>query len=553
MPTKPSLGAEAILSVVVVWGGLFATACDSSTERGGTSSSAALPHGDEEGDAGGGVGDAQQNDAGSDNTASRPEQSTATETASGETTDSSPVEDGANADADLPETTEIEPNDDSAPIDEDVDAATLPNSDESISAEPTTPNDRTPASCEFEVALELSPQIPTVGIVSWSVNQEVDSARVESRREGAPQVLSAPVDMSTAPDFRTVVLGMKANEEYLLSVEVTTNGRTCRSQDYSLSTGQLPSRLPRIDVELGNIETAQEGFIVATDGPTGNFMATTGEVFIIDTDGDFVWWWLGPANGTRARLDWEGSVMWAVGWNPSGVGGGGMQRVSLDGLDVDDEIPELAAADADFVVTPGGGVVALAKTEECNAVIERRADGTVSTIVDTVAQLYAPDGECGAASLSYLADTDTFVLGDRISKTFVHFDRDGNVLWQVGGSPPAPDTPFFELQTSAGFGHHLIDGSTLLFINNEAPGLVYEYELDVETETANLLWQYDQEVVGATLGDVQRLTNGNTFITNSAAGELVEVNPNGELVRRFSTYYLGYAQFRESLYGPPPK
>jgi hypothetical protein len=52
---------------------------------------------------------------------------------------------------------------------------------------------------------------------------------------------------------------------------------------------------------------------------------------------------------------------------------------------------------------------------------------------------------------------------------------------------------------------------------------------------------------------VQRLPNGNTLITYSNGGTIVELDPQDNIVARFTAGSLGYSQFRETLYGPPPK
>ena len=55
------------------------------------------------------------------------------------------------------------------------------------------------------------------------------------------------------------------------------------------------------------------------------------------------------------------------------------------------------------------------------------------------------------------------------------------------------------------------------------------------------------------LGDVERLSNGNTLVTFSRAGTIHEVDSTGKLVMSIQANSLGYADFRPSLYGPPPR
>ena len=54
------------------------------------------------------------------------------------------------------------------------------------------------------------------------------------------------------------------------------------------------------------------------------------------------------------------------------------------------------------------------------------------------------------------------------------------------------------------------------------------------------------------LGDIQRLPNGNYLVTFSTTGQIHEITSSGTLVAKFTTSSLGYSEFRESLYGPPP-
>ena len=55
------------------------------------------------------------------------------------------------------------------------------------------------------------------------------------------------------------------------------------------------------------------------------------------------------------------------------------------------------------------------------------------------------------------------------------------------------------------------------------------------------------------LGDVQRLPNGNTLVTFSNNGLLQELDSSWNVVQTLSTGSFGYADWRETLYGPPPR
>ena len=71
--------------------------------------------------------------------------------------------------------------------------------------------------------------------------------------------------------------------------------------------------------------------------------------------------------------------------------------------------------------------------------------------------------------------------------------------------------------------------------------------------TATKTWSYTATGArSSVLGDVQRLPNGNVLVTYSTTGQVHEVDPSGNLVMKITGSSLGYSEFRESLYGPPP-
>jgi hypothetical protein len=58
------------------------------------------------------------------------------------------------------------------------------------------------------------------------------------------------------------------------------------------------------------------------------------------------------------------------------------------------------------------------------------------------------------------------------------------------------------------------------------------------------------------MGDLQRLSNGNTIIAYSTKGVVHEVSSSGTLLQELSWPIggqFGYIEKRASLYGPPPR
>ena len=52
------------------------------------------------------------------------------------------------------------------------------------------------------------------------------------------------------------------------------------------------------------------------------------------------------------------------------------------------------------------------------------------------------------------------------------------------------------------------------------------------------------------MGDVQRLPGGNTLVTYTTDGTIVELDPSWNEVQTFSGRF-GYSNWRPTLYGPP--
>ncbi len=418
--------------------------------------------------------------------------------------------------------------------------------------------------CTFDVSHELSSAIGTVGIVTWGADIAVESATIEFGIAGQEPTMSAPVDLQE-PEYRTLLLGMKGSTDYEFRIVASGGGQTCTSDVFSLTTDPVPNSVPRINVTKDNESAATKGFIVTSAG-LGNFGGVPGAgggggspMFIFDTDGDIVWWAEAPSNASRARMDWEGKNMYVMTLNYP-ESGGQVRRVSMDGLDVDGNVSGLGNTHHDFTVAPGGIVTAITWEGGCNSIVERSPDGSLNTIVQSVEALYEPGGglggggfECHGNAITYQPETDTYVLSDRNPNLFVKFDRQGNLIWQFGGNNPKGT--HIQGSWSVNHGHHLLPDGTFVFFNNEGgnPSPIKEYKLDEAASTAMMIWEYNGNRGSATLGDVQRLPNGNTFVTYSNGGTIVEVDAGKNVLQSFSTDSLGYVVFRESLYGPPPK
>jgi hypothetical protein len=422
-------------------------------------------------------------------------------------------------------------------------------------------------SCDFTVSTnEVSAAIPTVGVVEWSlagagpasatIVYELQDASSSTLNRGG----EAPVDLAK-PNYRTLLLGLKQSRDYKFHIEAVRGGATCVSPDYVLpTTGSFATPWP-VTVTVSQPDKRAAGFIVTSSGifvPNG--------AFIIDADGEIVWYFEGPESTTRALMDYEGQNMWMIALNLLNEGGE-MRWVSMDGQQQQQNVPGLETAHHDFTVMPGGKIGALAWSIAANDppsnLLVRAPDGTVTTAFTINSNVYLSDqGLFHADAVHYLPFDDSFTISDRNPNLIVKTSATGVVDWQVGGvcaGAPAGNR-CAPGDWTVNHGHHLLeDGTFLLFNNgvNKVDNHVREFKVNDAPGafSATPVENYTGSGTGETLGDVQRLPNGNTLITYSTdetEPKIVEVDPDWNEVQTFAVR-IGYSSWRPTLYGPPAR
>ncbi len=390
---------------------------------------------------------------------------------------------------------------------------------------------------EAELASDVDPNAPgTVGIVTWSVELgSVDSATIEFGLD-TTYGTAAPVDL-TAEGFRTLLLGMKPSSTYHFRVVAMAGGTTYVSDDYSIDTGP-----PTDSVELGGFtihdEAAHErGFIVASYWQgSGSSVA-----FIIDADGEIVWWYDSGANGiARARMSADGKNMWLI--TPNNMGGP-LQRVSMDTLDAQTYGEVVGSHD----ITPvSGATMAFLEYGEndCDSIFEIDPSGTTQEVFESDDFL---SGMCHGNALRYSQAEDVYTFSD-VQQDILVVNRQGGVEWRISEILEGGIDAYGGRQ----HGHHLLDESIVVFANGwdgQNNSVAVEYDL-----AGQELWRYDAGEYSANLGDVQRLPGGNTLVTFSNASIVHEVDPQKNIVMEFDGggSRIGYTLWRETLYGSPP-
>jgi hypothetical protein len=439
-------------------------------------------------------------------------------------------------------------------------------------------------SCNFTVMGQTADKlgmngIPTVGVVNWSVDlTNLTTASIDFTLMGGSTKMTAPVDVTTGPSFRTLLLGMKGSKTYSYKINVSNGTTTCSSADYMITTGSVPNAVTRITRTAGPAAASQaKGFIVASSGlagGAGGFGGGTGGggtsyAFIIDADGEIVWFAPAPATCSRAKMSYDGQYMWMVELNVDNMtkDGGELRRVSMDGLTSTGSIPGMANCHHDVTILPDGRAACMSwiqqPGDQPSDLLETDFQGNVKKIVTVDSKIYLGGSGLGggsgtfhANSIHYHQKDDSYTVGDRNPNLFVKLDHTGKVLWQFGGSCTGAPAPSCVGGTwKVNHGHDMMDDGTFLFFNNGQSGAstAFFYKItETGTFAANMVDSYSPGTTSSVLGDVQRLPNGNTLVTFSTASVIHEIDPTKAVVQQISGPG-GYAEWRETLYGAPPR
>lgn len=425
-----------------------------------------------------------------------------------------------------------------------VGAAGAPGDDSLDSPGPET------AECSFEVSARLSTAIPTVGIVQWKADvSEFDTAVVEYGLDTQYEK-TAPVDLS-AKEYRTVLLGMKPEHRYHFRILARSQAGVCASRDYTIDTGPPLDRLPLFHVTTHRPDLLSPGYIVTTQ-------FTGGAAFVLDEDGDIVWWFEVGGEVSGARLSYDAKYMWI---NASNVPKQQTKvlRVSMDGETVEDLSARFAGQNHQLAPLPDGSVAFYAYGENgCDDIKEYEPDGSVRTLINA-ADAHLAGSDCHLNAIEYSKPDDTLVFSDLRYDNYTKITREGRVVWVLGGSTSDFAGPGADWTNQHGL--HLLSLDRLLFFNNGAlgdPGArAVELSLDLGEMTATPVWEYTRQGLSShILGDVERLANGNTLVVYSSEGTIHEVSPDNQLVQEVAWNLggiIGYAMKRETLYGAPPK
>lgn len=415
----------------------------------------------------------------------------------------------------------------------------------------------------FEVEASISNAIGTVGIVEWSLDRApLSAARIEFGLDTNYGV-SAPVALS-AVNFRTLLLGLKPGCTYHFRIRAVVEDTLFLSDDYTIETRGASTSLTRISVNTPMPEHQAGGYTISSffGGSGGNGETT---VFILDRDGAYVWWYSFTALDviSRARMSADGNYMLAGTLNVRDQGAGAIYQISMDGLRT--AVINLPNRHHDFTVLPDGTIAYIEfetdGTGKCDRIMERSPAGetrVVYAIRDDFSSLATGEEWCHSNAIHYDVETDAYFLSVLHQNMIIKVNRTSGALeWTLGGEL----SDFAGASWNRQHGHCKLENGNIILFNNNinigsfgAGSLVLELAVDESTHRAVEIWRYDGDADSSTLGDVQRLPNGNTLVTYSNSGLMHEVNGATQLVQSFawaSGGGLSYADRRMRLYGAP--
>lgn len=423
-----------------------------------------------------------------------------------------------------------------------------------------------PGDAVFAVEVSLSAVIGSVAVVTWSAEiSDIDDAVIEFGLD-EDYGLRAPVDLGE-PDYRTLLLGMKPSAEYHFRIVARKGNTRYESEDYMVETGPQANGIPPVSYDTRLPGEAMGGFTLAcTFGMPENMGGDESSwIYIMDEDGDFVWWYR-PRNGgadcVRVRMSYDGKYLYAANGNVPGPRNGTLVRVSMDGQE--EKAFDVPMRHHDIAVLPDETVV----------YIEYESGIGVFGEAGTCDRIMSLDPMNGRTSEIYAVTDDFSFLADQrgchsnainfvphenaLSLSVLHFDAlilvdlSGALRWTFGG----PFSDYSGAVWNAQHQHHVLDDTILLLNNQGNAGGSSALEYRLLGTNAELVFEYSSGVSTQSMGGAARLPNGNTLVTYSNAGTIHEVNPAGELVEAItwtSGNGIGYTVRRESLYGPPPE
>lgn len=419
---------------------------------------------------------------------------------------------------------------------------------------------------EGSIVASTSPDIVTVATVSWQTN-EATRGRVEYGTTTA-YGRTTPLSAEAATDHTAALLGLNAGRTWHLRVVAESGDGTFYSEDFEVTTEDLPSSLPAFVVEVADDADLADEVTVFTSYDISQEAST---VFAIDGGSEVAWYTQVEGQCLSAMVSEDGrSMLLLVQYFDLGAGASQIFRVAMDGSGRE----AWGAPDGhhDFVeLAAGEGWAYLAEeTREIDGqaivgdrIVELYTDGSTVEVWSAFDSIPVVENDGWTSEPADWTHANGLAWDEVRERYVVSLYRQEQLVWVdpangkldhtfgVGGDLTVEGEGAFGPQHAP----ELTADGVLLFDNayGEDASRLVSYDLDFDEGVASLVWSFespiaDQVMVG---GSWTRLDDGGSV---SAWGELQYVltaNQAGSVVRTVTVDALGAlgsVQVRPSLY-----
>jgi hypothetical protein len=393
----------------------------------------------------------------------------------------------------------------------------------------------------FGISATLHDEFGSIVHVAWE--QRVEGEVWVEYAVDADVWRASPKQTLPAGQGEQVLLGVPYEHSLSYRVHLENEKESFVSGGWQIETSDLPDGLPDATLhtlDLTRVDDVTEYVLLSID----EVSAWRTHAIIIDRQGRVVWLRSSEEDGVvfHPRLSLDGqhilldhNTYWSGSFN-NGVGSR-VDRLYLDGTILHSyETPGLHHP---FTELPDGRI-AWGAVDGANETLEIIDEAGVQTSLWDCAPFNSSVGEsgyCQSNTLSYRADTDTFLFSMFSSETIIEIDgtTGDSLRWfgHVNGSWDfdPPESAFWWQH-----GGYVTPAGTLMTSSKEVDGgsetVIREYVINEATQTLEEIWSFGEGegIYGSEMGEAHRLENGNTLHNYGQGCRLREVTTEGEVV-----------------------
>jgi hypothetical protein len=389
-----------------------------------------------------------------------------------------------------------------------------------------------------DVQISVHPEISAILLVSWEQDEASEASWIEYSFNDT-NLDSTPVKVRAEGTHEQALFGIPTETEVSVQLFQETGGVLSSSPILTATTGSLPNALRRAFVNvLEPTGLSPERFMLGTmsAGTSSSGYGGPCWVFIMNREGEFVWFWEVPdsrlsmfaqvaASGDHIVFDGTTYYVWDNNVEPQ------IWRATLDLSYFDaTEIEEFGFSMDEI---EGGNILYNDYTGD-HRLIEMDPDGNKREIFNCE-DLYS-DSICTLNGVVYNSATDTIFWSMYSSDTVIEVERStGSIVKQFGQlsggwdfDPPNSVVDYQHYPTTAPNGNIVASTHTVGESNTQRAS---EWRVDTATETLVEVWRYDGSPYYAEYGgEAYRLANDNTLIGFGTDGAVQEVTLGKEVV-----------------------